>query len=56
LERGSGDRRRNTRTDRNGTLVADQILAASLSGRAKYDDSINVLQSVYAASPMQLSR
>jgi tetratricopeptide (TPR) repeat protein len=39
------------RTNSNGSLLADQILAASLSGRAKFDDSISVLQSVHASAP-----
>ena len=31
--------------------VADQVLGAALSGQKKYDESIGVLQSAYAASP-----
>jgi tetratricopeptide (TPR) repeat protein len=35
----------------NGDGLADQILGASLNGRARYDDSISVLQNAYAATP-----
>ena len=31
--------------------IADQVLGAALSGQKKYDESIGVLQSAYAASP-----
>ena len=31
--------------------VANQILAASLSGRSRYDESIGILQNAYAATP-----
>src|SRR5262249_38373246 len=31
--------------------IADQIQAAALSGRGKYEDSIKILESVYAAAP-----
>jgi predicted Zn-dependent protease len=34
-----------------GGGVADQIQAAALIGRGKYDDSIKILESVYAAAP-----
>jgi cellulose synthase operon protein C len=39
------------RSNNNGGLLADQILAASLSGRAKYDESISLLQNVLASAP-----
>ncbi len=39
------------RTVSNDKSVADQIVAAALSGQKKYDESIGILQDAYAARP-----
>ena len=38
----------------NDNALSNQILAASLSGRSRYDESIGLLQSAYAAAPNSL--
>jgi putative PEP-CTERM system TPR-repeat lipoprotein len=38
----------------NDNALPNQILAASLSGRSRYDESIGLLQSAYAAAPNSL--
>ena len=38
----------------NDNALSNQIMAASLSGRSRYDESIGLLQSAYAAAPNSL--
>jgi tetratricopeptide (TPR) repeat protein len=38
----------------NDSALPNQILAASLSGRSRYDESIGILQNAYAAAPNSL--
>ena len=35
----------------NDQVLADQILAAALSGQKRYDESVSVLEKAYAANP-----